>query len=122
MTSQGVSMPRFRPSSRAGKGASVAAAISTAGILAAAACSPATTKATSSAPNLDSIQHVVVVSLENWSFDSLYGNFPGADGLSGASRVTQVDNNGVPYPTLPQPLNSNNEAKPASGAAPPPAP
>src|SRR3954447_15385802 len=28
------------------------------------------------------IQHLVVIYLENWSFDGLYGTFPGADGLT----------------------------------------
>jgi phospholipase C len=28
---------------------------------------------------LDKIQHVIVIYQENWSFDGLYGKFPGAD-------------------------------------------
>ena len=27
------------------------------------------------------LKHIVVIYQENWSFDSLYGQFPGADGL-----------------------------------------
>lgn len=55
------------------------------------------------------INHIVVLYLENRSFDGLYGNFPGADGLTNAGdAATQVDKNGVPYTTLPPILNSNN--------------
>jgi phospholipase C len=57
---------------------------------------------------LDKINHVVVIYQENWSFDSLYGHFPGANGLDQAgAAIKQVDKNGEPYPTLPQPLNTN---------------
>jgi len=75
----------------------------------------------SHATELGDINHIVVVPLENWSFDSLYGHFPGADGVTGAN-ATQVDKNGVAYPALPQPLDSNNEPKVAPGAPTPPAP
>ena len=33
---------------------------------------------------LERLNHIVVVVLENWSFDSLYGQFPGASGLAQA--------------------------------------
>ena len=33
---------------------------------------------------LEKIQHVIVIYQENWSFDSLYGKFPGAEGLANA--------------------------------------
>ena len=56
---------------------------------------------------LDKINHVIVIYQENWSFDSLYGLFPGANGLANAgAAVKQVDASGKPYTTLPQPLNS----------------
>ncbi len=44
------------------------------------------------------IQHVVVIYMENHSFDNLYGQFAGADGLSGATaaEITQVDATGTP--------------------------
>jgi phospholipase C len=29
---------------------------------------------------LKDIKHIIVIYQENWSFDSLYGRFPGADG------------------------------------------
>jgi phospholipase C len=54
---------------------------------------------------LDKVQHIVVIYLENWSFDSLYGLFPGADGLAqAASAPPQVGQDGQPYSTLPQVL------------------
>jgi phospholipase C len=65
---------------------------------------------------LDKIQHVVVIYLENHSFDNLYGEFPGANGLREARRhETQIDANGQPYVTLPQvdphiPTNLPNRA------------
>jgi len=90
-----------------------------AGVMLAALVAFGTTR--SHAAQLGDIDHIVVVPLENWSFDSLYGHFPGAAGVAGAT-ATQVDKNGVAYPTLPQPLDSNNEPKVTSGAATPPAP
>jgi phospholipase C len=57
---------------------------------------------------IQKINHVVVIYQENWSFDSLYGKFPGANGLDKAEATTpQVDKNGDPYPKLPQPLNTS---------------
>ncbi|MBV9324819.1 MAG: acid phosphatase [Chloroflexi bacterium] len=57
---------------------------------------------------LQKINHIVVIYQENWSFDSLYGHFPGANGLDNAGPTTQqVDKDGKPYGTLPQPLNTN---------------
>src|SRR6266571_819872 len=56
---------------------------------------------------LQKINHVVVIYQENWSFDSLYGRFPGANGIDNAgAAATQVDKDGNPYLTLPQPLNT----------------
>lgn len=53
--------------------------------------------------DLDKINHVVVIYLENHSFDNLYGSFPGANGLDYAaeSKIIQVDSNGKPYVFLP---------------------
>jgi phospholipase C len=57
---------------------------------------------------LQKVNHIVVIYQENWSFDSLYGHFPGANGLDQAEATTaQVDKDGKPYTTLPQPLNTN---------------
>src|SRR5437870_2344501 len=62
---------------------------------------------------LDEINHVIVIYQENWSFDSLYGEFPGANGLANAgANVRQVDKGGQPYAALPQPLDTNK--KPAA--------
>src|SRR5712691_1270568 len=60
------------------------------------------------ARGLDKINHVIVVYQENWSFDGLYGNFPGANGIANAGEtVRQVDKEGKPYASLPQPMDSN---------------
>ena len=55
-----------------------------------------------------SIHHFIVIYQENWSFDSLYGYFPGANGLSNAGdTIPQYDKvTGAQITTLPQPLNN----------------
>jgi phospholipase C len=54
---------------------------------------------------LAKINHFVVIYMENHSFDNLYGEFPGADGLSAvdaaAPNVTQLGPDGGAYTTLP---------------------
>ena len=56
---------------------------------------------------LNKLNHVVVIYLENRSFDHLYGEFAGARGLTeGASAAPQLDALGTPYLTLPQPADS----------------
>ncbi|HME99788.1 MAG TPA: acid phosphatase [Terriglobia bacterium] len=53
------------------------------------------------------IDHIVVIYQENWSFDSLFGKFPGANGTanavdgSGNLLMPQVSKSGVPLTTLP---------------------
>ena len=102
------------------------AALSLASILfALAACSPdATTSpsassaaraaagaAASNADDLKSegeglgrLKHIVVIYLENRSFDNLYGEFRGANGLANAgTHATQVDLLGNPFAHLPTP-------------------
>ena len=51
----------------------------------------------------NNVNHVVVIYLENHSFDNLYGQFPGANGISSANKsaITQVSITGAPYPYLP---------------------
>ncbi len=55
------------------------------------------------------IDHIVVIYQENWSFDALYGSFPGANGIANATDangnllIPQVDKNGTPITTLPTP-------------------
>src|SRR5262249_43777814 len=49
---------------------------------------------------LSQINHFVVIYQENWSFDALYGNFPGANGIANASAtsLSQLDRlSGQPY-------------------------
>jgi phospholipase C len=52
---------------------------------------------------INKVGHVVVIYLENHSFDNLYGQFAGATGLSAATAANtiQVDANGTTYATLP---------------------
>src|SRR5882724_486158 len=53
--------------------------------------------------DLKKIEHVIIIYQENWSFDGLYGKFPGANGLMNAqSAVQQVDKADVPLKVLPQ--------------------
>lgn len=76
--------------------------------LASKACAPVTY----GPQRLDRINHVIVIYQENWSFDSLYGKFPGANGIANAgATVQQVDKNGRPYAMLPPSLD--NRARPA---------
>jgi phospholipase C len=44
-------------------------------------------------PELRHIKHIVVIYQENWSFDSLYGLFPAANGLAQSSpkSLNQTD-------------------------------
>lgn len=56
------------------------------------------------------INHVVVIYMENHSFDNLYGEFKGANGIPTARKgdFIQVDENGQPYKYLPEiPRNSS---------------
>jgi acid phosphatase len=74
---------------------------------------------------LKSIKHIIVIYQENWSFDSLYGKFPGANGIAQSSptSLNQTDRfdsalsgqYGLPFSlvsgtavltTPPQPLNA----------------
>jgi acid phosphatase len=53
------------------------------------------------------VKHIVVVYQENWSFDALYGHFPGANGIANASpgALRQVDKTGAPLAAAPLPVN-----------------
>jgi phospholipase C len=55
------------------------------------------------ASGIEKVNHVVVIYMENHSFDNLYGQFEGADGLDKAKskNVIQLDALGQPYTTLP---------------------
>jgi len=74
---------------------------------------PPTTSNTTPA-SLNSINHIVVIYLENHSFDNLYGEFPGANGISNATAAeyTQIDSNGNPYTNLPLPINTSSSGAP----------
>lgn len=62
------------------------------------------------------IEHLIVIYLENWSFDGLYGTFPGADGLfPGPGTPTPLPQANRPfgtpfpnYPLLPGPVIGNS--------------
>jgi phospholipase C len=57
---------------------------------------------------LSNIHHFIIIYQENWSFDGLYGLFPGADGLQNIKgKDAQIDKvTGQPITSLPQPLNN----------------
>ena len=63
--------------------------------------------------HLKSIKHIIVIYQENWSFDSLYGQFPGADGYANCfDTLPQLDVKTAPaYSSLiyktPSPLDEN---------------
>jgi phospholipase C len=58
-------------------------------------------------PDLGRIGHIIVIFLENHSFDQLYGMFPGADGVSNAGfSAIQVSAEGQPFSTLPAVTNN----------------
>jgi acid phosphatase len=64
---------------------------------------PAAAQQTRAVPGLDKIAHIIVLYLENNSFDHLYGLFPGADGLAQAgAALPQLDKSGKPYAMLPE--------------------
>src|SRR2546428_12336963 len=57
------------------------------------------------------IDHIVVLFLENRSFDHLFGTYPGAEGLADY-RGKQAGENGVTYATLPAPLGRDGKPDP----------
>lgn len=73
------------------------------GIAAAVAAGVVVGPASATTPNYADIQTVVVIYAENRSFDSLFGAFAGANGLSHASSAsaTQIDRNGTVLTGLP---------------------
>ncbi|MFZ4699605.1 MAG: alkaline phosphatase family protein [Candidatus Methylumidiphilus sp.] len=60
---------------------------------------------------LDKIGHIIVIYLENHSFDNLYGLFPGADGIAQAKpgNTLQVDANGKAYTHLPSVMDTRRQ-------------
>jgi phospholipase C len=69
------------------------------------------------------VNHVIVIYQENWSFDALYGHFPGANGIANASTasLTQVDKAGAPLAAAPLPLNGKS-VDPSFASLPPSVP
>ena len=55
------------------------------------------------------IDHIIVLFLENRSFDHLFGTYPGADGLD-LYKGRQADRAGATYETLPPPLGRDGKA------------
>ena len=53
---------------------------------------------------IQQINHLVVIYMENHSFDNLYGEFKGANGIKNAQKgnFVQVDEEGNPYQYLPE--------------------
>src|SRR5437016_10890559 len=50
---------------------------------------------------LDRLNHLIVLYMENWSFDGFFGRFPGANGIANAGAAArQIDRNGRPYARL----------------------
>ena len=72
------------------------------GLLAFAAASLAPERRTQAA-ELQDISHIIILYLENHSFDNLLGQYPGADGLAKARSTVQRDRDGAPYRVLPPP-------------------
>lgn len=70
--------------------------------------SPGTTPADPQVTGLrQKINHVIVIYQENWSFDGLYGNFPGANGYNNAVNFAQIDASGNPISTIGAVLNGS---------------
>src|SRR6476661_2590040 len=68
---------------------------------------------THAADGINKIDHILVVYMENRSFDNLYGLFPGANGLAQAGETaTQVDKDSKPYQALPAVMDTSK--KPAA--------
>jgi phospholipase C len=68
---------------------------------------PVATASPTPGPTLQStIKNVIVIYQENWSFDALYGSFPGANGVANAAAaIPQIDKvSAAPITTEPQPL------------------
>lgn len=66
---------------------------------------PATAK--TEPKGLARLEHIVVIYLENRSFDSLFGLFPGANGLTDTIQP-QLDEYGRPYKALPPVMNGKH--------------
>ncbi len=73
----------------------------------------ATATAPQSSEGIQKIEHVVVLFQENWSFDGLFGKFPGANGLANATdALPQSDKSGHVYAVLPPSIGANGKPDP----------
>lgn len=60
--------------------------------------------------DVKSINYIVVIYMENHSFDNLYGQFPGANGLDNAGEAAlQVNEDGQPYDFLPAVIDAKRD-------------
>jgi phospholipase C len=69
------------------------------GTISPGAAQPGSSAAALPDPRESGIEHIVVVTMENRSFDHLFGWIPGADGKQ--AGLSYVDNNGTPHSTYP---------------------
>src|SRR5262245_34010581 len=54
--------------------------------------------------DIDKLEHILIIYLENHSFDNLFGNFDGANGIKQARAARrQIKTNGEPFDLLPPP-------------------
>ena len=61
---------------------------------------------------LKKIDHILVIYLENHSFDNMFGWFPGAEGLRSKAAMKapkQIDKDGKPYAVLPPVMNTSQK-------------
>ncbi len=65
--------------------------------------------------DINKVNHIIVIYMENHSFDNLYGEFPGANGLVNASATqTQIDTiDGKPFSILPWSDNTHFNPNPS---------
>jgi phospholipase C len=56
------------------------------------------------------IHHIIVIYQENWSFDGLYGKFPGCNNLDSAGKIIQIDKQGDKIEFLPNPVRIRGSA------------
>jgi phospholipase C len=77
------------------------AAITAASLI--ASCSDSSTSPSTGGGDITKVNHIVVIYLENHSFDNLYGEFAGAEGLTAAAGAAkQISATGAAYTALPQ--------------------
>ncbi len=102
------SRPRSNPFSPAAIVLSACLMVSSASFLTGckAATDTTTTKVDTTVTGLKKINHVIVVYMENHSFDNLYGEYPGANGIANATAGEEIQIDTAtkqPYTNLPAP-------------------